>query len=96
MTELEQLDFFKDPSLVADPYPYMEAMRNGCPVRREPHQNVLVVTGYDEAVAVFSDADTFSSCTAVTGPFRVSRSPSRGGRGRQRPDRGVPRAAAVQ
>ena len=69
MTELEQLDFFRDQSLVADPYPYMEAMRSGCPVRREPHQNVMVVTGYDEAVAVFGDAATFSSCTAVTGPF---------------------------
>ena len=69
MTELDQLDFFTDQTLVADPYPYMEAMREGCPVRREPHQNVLVVTGYDEAVAVFGDADTFSSCTAVTGPF---------------------------
>ncbi|OBF25434.1 cytochrome P450 [Mycobacterium sp. ACS4331] len=69
MTELEKLDFFTDQSLVADPYPYMEAMRSGCPVRREPHQNVLVVTGYDEAVAVFGDSDTFSSCTAVTGPF---------------------------
>ncbi|MBI3214324.1 MAG: cytochrome P450 [Mycobacterium sp.] len=69
MTELEQLDFFRDQSLVADPYPYMDAMRSGCPVRREPHQNVMVVTGYDEAVAVFGDAATFSSCTAVTGPF---------------------------
>ncbi|MFN8228438.1 MAG: cytochrome P450 [Mycobacterium sp.] len=69
MTELDQLDFFTDPNLVADPYPYMEAMREGCPVRREPHKNVIVVTGYDEAVAVFGDADTFSSCTAVTGPF---------------------------
>jgi cytochrome P450 len=69
MTELTNLDFFSDQSLVEDPYPYMEAMREGCPVRREPHQNVLVVTGYDEAVAVFGDADTFSSCTAVTGPF---------------------------
>lgn len=69
MTELDQLDFFTDPNLVADPYPYMEAMREGCPVRREPHKNVMVVTGYDEAVAVFGDADTFSSCTAVTGPF---------------------------
>ena len=69
MTELDQLDFFTDQTLVADPYPYMEAMREGCPVRREPHKNVLVVTGYDEAVAVFGDADTFSSCTAVTGPF---------------------------
>ncbi|BBZ65276.1 cytochrome P450 [Mycolicibacterium insubricum] len=69
MAELEELDFFTDQSLVADPYPYMEAMREGCPVRREPHKDVLVVTGYDEAVAVFGDADTFSSCTAVTGPF---------------------------
>ena len=69
MAELEELDFFTDQSLVADPYPYIEAMREGCPVRREPHKDVLVVTGYDEAVAVFGDADTFSSCTAVTGPF---------------------------
>lgn len=69
MTELDQINFFKDQSVVADPYPYMEAMRAGCPVRREPHHNVLVVTGYEEAVAVFGDADTFSSCTAVTGPF---------------------------
>ena len=69
MTELEKLDFFSDQSLVADPYPYMEAMRSGCPVRREPHQNVMVVTGYDEAVAVFGDSENFSSCTAVTGPF---------------------------
>ena len=69
MTELDQLDFFRDPALVADPYPYMEAMRAGCPVRREPHHNVMVVTGYEEAVAVFGDSENFSSCTAVTGPF---------------------------
>lgn len=69
MTELDQLDYFRDQSLVADPYPYMEAMRAGCPVKREPHHNVLVVTGYDEAVAVFGDSATFSSCIAVTGPF---------------------------
>ncbi|MDF2823907.1 MAG: cytochrome [Mycobacterium sp.] len=68
-TELETLDFFTDQGLVADPYPYMAAMRSGCPVRREPHQDVMVVTGYDEALAVFGDAETFSSCTAVTGPF---------------------------
>ncbi len=45
MPELEELNFFTDTNLVADPYPYMEAMRQGCPVRREPHQNVMVVTG---------------------------------------------------
>jgi cytochrome P450 family 150 subfamily A5 len=68
-SDLESLNFFTDQTLVADPYPYMEAMREGCPVRREPHHNVMVVTGYDEALAVFGDSDNFSSCTAVTGPF---------------------------
>jgi cytochrome P450 len=28
-----------------------------------------MVTGYDEATAVYSDPETFSSCNAVTGPF---------------------------
>jgi cytochrome P450 len=69
MSEVEQLDFFTDQTLVSDPYPYMEAMRSGCPVRREPHKNVMMVTGYDEALAVFGDSENFSSCSAVTGPF---------------------------
>jgi len=38
-------------------------------VHREPHKNVVMVTGYDEAMAVYHDTETFSSCTAVTGPF---------------------------
>src|SRR3546814_13715118 len=28
-----------------------------------------MITGYDEAVAVYNDTERFSSCTAVTGPF---------------------------
>ena len=28
-----------------------------------------MVTGYEEAVAVFHDTATFSSCNSVTGPF---------------------------
>lgn len=65
---LEDVDFFHDPRLVADPYPLLERMRSECPVLREPTRDVLVVTGYDEAFAVLSDADTFSSCNTVTGP----------------------------
>ena len=38
-------------------------------MHREPHKNVVMVTGYDEAMAVYHDTETFSSCTAVTGPF---------------------------
>ena len=69
MTDFDTADFFRDERLVEDPYPYMEALRAKCPVMREPHHGVMMVTGWDEAVAVFSDAETFSSCTSVTGPF---------------------------
>jgi len=68
-TGVDAMNFFRDDGLVADPYPYFDAMREQCPVRREPHHDVMMVTGYDEAVRVFHDAGTFSSCISVTGPF---------------------------
>jgi cytochrome P450 len=69
LNDVDAMDFFRDNGLVADPYPYFEALREQCPVRREPHHGVMMVTGYDEAVQVFHDAKTFSSCVSVTGPF---------------------------
>src|SRR5207247_7361685 len=63
------IDFFTGDALVADPFHYFEALREQCPVQREHHHDVVMVTGYDEAVAVYNDTDTFSSCTSVTGPF---------------------------
>lgn len=39
------------------------------PVTREEHHGVTMVTGWDEAVGVLNDAETFSSCISVTGPF---------------------------
>ena len=33
------------PALVADPYPYFEHLRAQCPVQREPHHDVVMVTG---------------------------------------------------
>lgn len=69
MADVEAVDFFTSGSLVADPYPYYDELRERCPVQREPHHDVVMVTGYEEALAVYHDAETFSSCTAVTGPF---------------------------
>jgi cytochrome P450 len=69
MTDFDGIDFFRGDELVVDPYPYFDFLREQCPVRREPHHDVVMVTGYDEAVSVYSDAATFSSCNAVTGPF---------------------------
>lgn len=63
------MDFFKDDRLVEDPYPYFDALRGQCPVTREPHHGVTMVTGWEEAVEVATDAETFSSCVSVTGPF---------------------------
>lgn len=63
------IDFFRDERLVDNPYPFFEALRDKCPVSREDHYGVTMVTGWDEAVAVYNDAETFSSCISVTGPF---------------------------
>ena len=68
-TNLDGPDFFRDNDFIADPYPYFEHLRAECPVRREPHHDVVMVTGYEEAIAVFHDTETFSSCNSVTGPF---------------------------
>ncbi|MEX5634264.1 cytochrome P450 [Parafrankia sp. FMc2] len=69
MSDLEVPDYFRDEKLVADPYPFLEEMRGQCPVLREKHHDVVMVTGYEEAVEVFHDSATFSSCISVTGPF---------------------------
>ncbi|TMM17810.1 MAG: cytochrome P450, partial [Actinobacteria bacterium] len=39
------------------------------PVWREPHYGVFMVTGFEEAIAVYHDPGTFSSCNTVSGPF---------------------------
>src|SRR5665213_3423141 len=69
ITDYDAIDFFRGNELVADPYPYFDWLRTQCPVRREPQLGVYMVTGYDEARAVYTDTDTFSSCNSVTGPF---------------------------
>jgi cytochrome P450 len=67
--DFEQVDFFSDPSLLEDPYPYFEFLRSKCPVAALPHHGVLAVSGWDEATDVYRDPDTFSSCNSVVGPF---------------------------
>ena len=69
MTDFDAVDFFHDQSVVAHPYPYYDFLRGQCPVRREPHHEVMMVTGYEEALAVYHDPTLFSSCNSVTGPF---------------------------
>ena len=69
MTDVDSVDFFMDRDVVADPFAYLETLQARCPVVREPHHGVWMVTGWEEASEVAGDADRFSSCISVTGPF---------------------------
>jgi len=69
VSDFDAIDFFRDDTLLGDPYPYYDFLREQCPVRREHHHDVVMVTGYDEALTVLHDTDRFSSCNSVTGPF---------------------------
>ena len=69
MTDPDNRNFFTDPDLVANPFEYFDHLRSQCPVQREPHHNVMMVTGYREAIEVYNDANGFSACNSVSGPF---------------------------
>jgi cytochrome P450 len=65
---MEDRDFFRDRALFVDPYPYYEKIRAQCPVQRESHHDVVMVTGFDEAIQVLTDQRTWSNCNTVAGP----------------------------
>ncbi|MCW2664282.1 MAG: Cytochrome [Mycobacterium sp.] len=68
MSDFESVDFFTDPSLIPDPYPYFDHLRERCPVMSQSDQGVMTITGHQEALAVYKDP-AFSSCVSVAGPF---------------------------
>jgi cytochrome P450 len=68
LSDFESVDFFTDPSLIPDPYPYFDHLRERCPVMSQSDQGVMTITGHQEALAVYKDP-AFSSCVSVAGPF---------------------------
>jgi cytochrome P450 len=68
ITDVEAIDYFTDQSLAADPYPYLDYLVEERPVWREPHHGVVLVTGYEEVLAVYRDPETYSSSVHVSGP----------------------------
>jgi cytochrome P450 len=69
LSDWETIDFFSDESLVEDPYPYFDHLRSQCPVLPTDNLGVVAVSGYEEAMEIYLDTDTFSSCNSVIGPF---------------------------
>jgi cytochrome P450 len=69
-SRFDAVDFFRSSSVYhQDRYPYYEYLREHGPVWREPHHGVFMITGYEEALEVYHDSDTFSNCNVVAGPF---------------------------
>lgn len=69
MADYNNVNFFSDAGLVADPYPFYEYLRERCPVAHVPSSGVVAVTGYDELVRVYRDSETFSAVNSSLGPF---------------------------
>lgn len=69
MNDFATLDFLTDSSLIPDPYPYYEYLREQGPAVWVPPHGFVGVTGYDEALAVYKNTEDFSSCVALGGPF---------------------------
>ena len=67
--DFEAHDFFRSDYFVTDPYTYFDYLREQSPVVREPHQGIVMVTGYAEALEVYNDPARFSSCMSTSGPF---------------------------
>ena len=65
---MDSRDYFRDRGIFENPYPYYDHMREKCPVQREPFRDVVMITGYDEALEVYSNPTTWSNCNTVAGP----------------------------
>jgi cytochrome P450 len=68
LADIDAIDYFRDRPTALDPYAYLEFLAAHQPVYREPHYGVYLVTGYEEALAVFRDTATFSSANLLNGP----------------------------
>jgi cytochrome P450 len=69
MTNFDSVDYFTDQSLIPNPHPYFDHLRDRNPTACPINNGVLAVTGWEAANAVYKDVDSYSSCVAVAGPF---------------------------
>jgi cytochrome P450 len=67
--DFEHVDLFRDRELSANPYPFYDWVREQGPIWYYPLWDVWLVTGYEEAIAIYHDQKTWSNCNTVSGPF---------------------------
>jgi cytochrome P450 len=69
MQRFETLDWFTDPDVHQDPFPYYDYLRAKGPVVPVPEYNVLAVMDYDEILKTYWDNERYSSVIASGGPL---------------------------
>lgn len=69
MSPFDSNEFFTNEALIDDPYRYYAEQRSVCPVRVDPNNGIVAVTGYEAAMSVYKNLEGFSACNAVLGPF---------------------------
>lgn len=65
MRSIEDIDYFTDEAVLADPHAYFDAARAIAPVCRLANRDMFLVTGFNETVEVLLNHEDFSSVSAV-------------------------------
>ncbi len=69
MTDVTAIDPFTDKATAVDPYAYYDSLVREHPVYMDARYGCAIVSGFEEALTVFRDHETFSSANVVTGPM---------------------------
>lgn len=64
---LIERDYFTDYDILKDPYAYFSEVRRVAAVFQPPGRDFFVVTGFEEALQILRDGETFSSAIALQG-----------------------------
>jgi cytochrome P450 len=67
MQSLVERDYFTDYEILKEPYAFFDALRENGPIYQPPGKDYYVVTGFDEALEVLRNHDTFSAVIALQG-----------------------------
>lgn len=68
MEATSEVDYFTDHSVLLDPYDYFDEVRGKGPVHQLENRDIVMVTGYAEALEVLNNPADFSSVIAPGGP----------------------------
>lgn len=66
-TQLIERDYFSDHEVLKDPYAFFNAIREQGPIYRPPGKDYYIVTGFQEALEVLRDHESFSAIIGLQG-----------------------------